>query len=475
MRYFIALLILSLIVSCNSGDGNSGESEAGPDEPPRIRIVVKGTSSGQARLIGTLEDQQFRVDSATVNASGVAVFTREEPYEPGYYFVIMPDMNQVQLLLDQDQEFTLETNAGKVIADMKVTGSLDNELLYRNLRFEQQQRPLLTSLSQRLKGVSNESPQYQELKSQQDQLAADRKAHLEKIFEEYPDAFFTKFKKAGQNPEVKRPLRADGTLNAARQLFLYRTELWDNVDFSDERLLRTPVIFNKLRRYITELVPQHPDSIIRAADHLLERVNDYPEYYRFFVNWIGLNYEPGKSTLMDAEAIYVHIVQNYITKDRAFWLQDAEIQGLQQRAGEMAASLIGKKGPDVESTDPQGRSRSIYEIDAPYIIVFLFNPDCEHCIEETPKLVRFYRDWKRRGVEVFAIAIDTDADSWKRFIAQNNMDWINVFDPTNKSFYGKYFVDNTPEIYVLNPDRIIVGKNLKVFQIEEIIRKDREG
>ena len=52
------------------------------------------------------------------------------------------------------------------------------------------------------------------------------------------------------------------------------------------------------------------------------------------------------------------------------------------------------------------------------------------------------------------------------------MDWINVHDPSNRSIYAKYYVDKTPEVYVLNPERTIIGKNLKVEQIQTIIDKD---
>lgn len=87
--------------------------------------------------------------------------------------------------------------------------------------------------------------------------------------------------------------------------------------------------------------------------------------------------------------------------------------------------------------------RSIYEITAPYIVIFMFNPECEHCQEESPKLVRFYNEWKNKGLEVFTIALDTDEAQWKNFIRTSGLPGIHVFDPTNKSIYAKYYVDNT--------------------------------
>ncbi len=441
-------------------------------ESPHISIQVEGLQPGQAYLIGVFAGQQFRADSAQVDAEGRMLFQRKEPYAAGLYYVWLPDRAALQILVDEDQTFTLKTRKGELVEAMEVKGSLDNELLYRNLKFETRYNAEVSEITARMQGLGPDSPQYQEKKTKLNQLIAERKTHLDEIFTQYPDAFFTKYKNAGQNPDVREVFKADGTLDSALQVYLYRTEFWEGVDFSDQRLLHTPVISNKLQRYIKELTVQHPDSINAAARFLVDQVLDYPEYFKYFANWITLQYQPTQSTLMDSEAVFVFMVQNYFTRERAFWSDSLQTWAIQKRAGEMAASLVGKQAPDVKAPGPDGQYYSIYEIEAPYIVIFMYNPTCDHCIEETPKLVNFYRKWKEKGVEVFAIALDTDDAEWKDFIAGNNLDWINVFDPTNRSIYGKYWVDITPEIYVLNPERKIIGKNLKVYQIEEIIRRD---
>ena len=87
----------------------------------------------------------------------------------------------------------------------------------------------------------------------------------------------------------------------------------------------------------------------------------------------------------------------------------------------------------------------------------MWNPDCEHCAEQTPKLVTLYNQLKPQGVEVFSIAVNTEDDKWKEAIRKYGMPWINVFDPTNQAIYAKYYVDNTPELYILNKERSIIG------------------
>ncbi len=177
---------------------------------------------------------------------------------------------------------------------------------------------------------------------------------------------------------------------------------------------------------------------------------------------------------MDGEAVYVHIIDTYFNEKTSHWFNGGELDRLKKKAGEMRASLLNKKGPDVISTDPSGTQRSIYELKAPYIIVYMYAPHCEHCMKETPKLKKFADEWKSKGVDVFAIALDTNPEEWKAYIQKNQLqNWVNVFDPTNRSIYAKYYVDITPEMYVLNPDRTIIGKNLKTEQIATIIDRDR--
>lgn len=458
--------------STTTANNRTGETGFHPDaESPDIRIVIEGMPQGLAYLNGIFTNQPYRADSVQVKGNEL-VFKRDDPYRYGLYYCVFSDNSFVQFLIDQDQTFTMTANANDLIGTMKVEGDKDNDLFYQSLKFEQVQRGQFDDIKNRMAGLAENSPAYQQIMKERDGLVQQRKDFLNKMFADNPGSFFTSFKKAGQNPTAKDFRLPDGTLDNARQVYFYRTEMFDGVDMSDERLLYTPVIANKLQRYMNELTNQNPDSIIASAKYLVDQSLNHPEYFKYFSNWVALNYDPKESTLMDPQAVYVFMVENYFTYERAFWADSVEVYGLQQRAFEMSASLVGKKAPDVQAKDPSGQLKSIYEITAPYILVYMFNPECEHCAVETPKLVNFYKQWKSRGVEVFAIAIDTDDTKWRDYIAKQGMNWTNVYDPTNKAIYGKYYVDITPELYVLNKDRTIIAKNLKVDQIQTVLERD---
>ena len=394
MKYgWIYCIILILACSSQAAD-NSANADAETPAPanmelesPHLEFKVEGITSGAVLLIGMYQENQYVADSTGVNSDGWIVFQRDQPYRPGLYLVYLPDQRNFQVLIAEDQTGTMTTHTADLVGQMQVEGNIDNELLYEDFRQQAVEGPAINAASQRMRGFSPTDPQYAEAKAERDRLVDARTARLQNTFEAHPNTFFTKYKMAGQNPPIRNITNPDGTPNETAQVYMYRTEFWDNVDFTTNALLYTPVITNKLKRYIQELTYQNPDSLIVSTDHLVQRVLDYPEYYQYFVNWIALQYEPGNTTLMDGEAVYVHIVQNYITYERAHWTDSAQVYALQLRATEMAGSLLGQKAFDVVANDLNGRSQSLYDMDNPYVVVYLFNPTCDHCQEETPKLV----------------------------------------------------------------------------------------
>ena len=442
-------------------------------ENANITVEIEGLPNGWCHLLGIYTDQFFMADSAKAT-NGKLTFKKNEPYKPGFYYLRFPDRKtSIQMLIDADQTFSLKTKMNSLANGMQVKGSLDNQLLFQTMKFESTQQPEFRRLAQQLKSHKFNTPEYGKTKIAQNKLGEERTNYLKKIFTEHPTSLFTAFKEGGQNPQIDVIINQDGVRDDADYVFKYKTEFWDNVNFDDNRLLYTPVISNKLKRYIDEFTAQNPDSIKTSADHLLMQTLGKDEFFQYFANWIVLHYEPTKTPLMDSEAVYVHMIQNYFTYERAFWSDSTNTHALQLRAHEMSNSLIGMQGPNVKAAGTDGKTRAIYDMDAKYIIVYMWNPGCEHCAEQTPQLVKFYHEWKPKGVDVYAIVVNTEDDRWKEGIKSYNMPWANnVHDPTNRNIYATYFVDNTPELYVLDPDRKIIGKNLKVDQLQIILERD---
>ncbi|MBK5285316.1 MAG: DUF5106 domain-containing protein [Bacteroidia bacterium] len=95
----------------------------------------------------------------------------------------------------------------------------------------------------------------------------------------------------GQNPRLQEPKKPNGDLDTHAQTILYRNEFWNNFDFNDERMLRTPVYYNKLNKYLTTLLFQHTDSIMEGVKFILEKTDKgNKEIFNFTVNHLLLTY-----------------------------------------------------------------------------------------------------------------------------------------------------------------------------------------
>src|SRR5688572_15099762 len=237
MKKIIALLFITVLISATKNSAFSQANDKKERKPFQLQLKIKGYTNGAVKILGMFGDQNFRVDSAWADAGGNVSFKKDSALAGGLYLIIFPDLSIVRILVDEDQQFSLEFDKADIINSMKVKGSLENELLYKNLKFEAVNGSETDTLQKRLKETEKGSEAYRKLESEIQKLKDERKAHVKWFTENHPDNFFTRFKIAGQNPELRKILKPDGTPDDAAQMYHYRQDFWNGYDFKDERLM----------------------------------------------------------------------------------------------------------------------------------------------------------------------------------------------------------------------------------------------
>lgn len=451
---------------------------AGADSMQMI-FNLSNQPNGVAKLVGMFEDQRFIVDSVTIDNKGHFELTRQKLLPAGYYYFILPGQKAFHLLIDRDQRFEITGDMNDIFNTATVKGSTCLELFYRSQKYENSAE--FRGLNDKLRAVGQKlqnppsSQIFKEALPKFNELMKTVEENMNYYTKNYPSNFFTKFKLAGKNPKLTYPAKSNGTLDTVRQVYNFRNAFWTEYDFNTKGLLRTPVFANKIKKYFKNYVPKNQDSIILYTDKLVAAAGDNFPYFRAITNWVALKYEPTQTTLMDGEAVYAHIIKKYFTNEKATWSTPDELAKLRKRASEMEMSLLNKPAQNVTANDIHGKPQTLLDSKADILVVFIYSPDCEHCREQIPKLINMYKKWKAQGesIDVYSISANTTEKEWRDFNRQFNMPFPDVFDPTNASWYPKYFVDITPEVYVLDKNRKIVAKNIKVDQIPIIINKHR--
>jgi len=127
-----------------------------------------------------------------------------------------------------------------------------------------------------------------------------------KIRAENPDLFFSKVLKAMDEPgfREKQENETDSAFYHNQYIF-YQYHFFDNIDFSDDRMLRTPLLQEKLDKYIERITMKHPDSLKYAAERAIELSKANDEMFKFVLS--NLFYKYANSKFMGMDVVFVHL------------------------------------------------------------------------------------------------------------------------------------------------------------------------
>ncbi|MCU0435416.1 MAG: DUF5106 domain-containing protein [Bacteroidia bacterium] len=455
-----------------------------PAKQLNLKVHVKGASEGSAVLANYFGDKQYIQDSAKVDANGNMVFKSTEKHDAGIYILQFPTAAGPKyfevILLDGQMNFSLETDTADLVGKMKVTGSKENEVFQEHNLYLSKKSKEMEKLQVELKKATEAKDSTEEKKVREKITALDSevKSYKREFYQKkYPDSFFSKVLRAMDEPDLlpydKCPRLPNGNIDSAYNNRNYKQHYWDGFDFSDGRMLRTPVYHNKLKFYLEKITSPEPDSIIKAAHWIIAQTND-SDLFKYAVHYVTYNYEVSK--VMGYDAIFVNMVQTYHMKNKVWWLNDTQKKKIIERAEKLKFTLIGATAVDIELPDSNGVLRRLHYVNADYTIVVFWEPTCGHCKHDLPVIKTYYDSLRAAGVsvEVYAINAEYDSLSWEKFIRDNKLTWINVMsaDPQLVGKY-KYFYDvySTPTLYILDKQKKIFAKRLDAKGVEAFLNR----
>ncbi len=447
------------------------------NRPMNIKLTIKGLENSEMILANYFGDKQYVKDTFKLDSKGSITFKADTMFPGGVYLAVFPLLgNRYFEFIISDNKFSIETDSTDLTGHIKSTGSLENELFYADMKFLGRIKVKSDSINNLYKNAKD----LKEKEKYRDQLMSfdkEVKAERNKVMQENPTLFYGKLLKCMKEIDVpEAPKDASGKItDSAFQWKFYKLHYWDNVDLTDDRLLRCPVVHNKLKTYLTQTVVQVPDSINSATDDLIKKTKYNSEMYRYILTYV-FN-EMANSKIMGFDASYVYLGKKYFC-DAYYtpWLDTAKRFKICDRANRLAPVLVGKKAQRLilptDSTETQWKS--LQDVKAKFTILAFWDPDCGHCKKEIPVLAEAYHNLKKKGinVEVYSPAIMEieHYKDWQEFIKNNNLDWINVCDAKRHSnFRFEWDIQSTPQIYILDAEKEIKARRIGAEQVEDFV------
>lgn len=420
----------------------------------------------------------YKTDSAVFDKNGVATFESKEFVNGGIYMILFSDQQTYfEFLMDNGIQMDITTAKRELPYNIKFKGSPENE------RFQE----YVTYLSDYSAKQQLYLSQLAAAKTAADSAAVREKGYVlvdalkryrESYIAKYPKTLLANIFSALFIPETPESLKGD----TMQSFNYYKEHFWDGFDFTDDRLINTPLYESKLDIYFNKIVFPTPDSVKHEFNMLLAKTRGRKELFKYTLHW-GTQFVQD-SKVMGMDEVFVYLVENYHMKGDAYWMPPDILAKYIDKAQKIAPNVIGNLAPEIKMVDINKKEYKLSEIKAKYTLLVFWSPDCGGCQKEIPKIDSIYRETlKDKGVKIFAVRTEGEEVLWKNFIEKHKLaEWIHVYDPEHKSNYrAQYDVYGTPSIYLLDEKKIIIGKKLDhrtiktVIEIQEEKEKDKKN
>ena len=474
-----------LLMAALSGLTQTAAAQTKGDAKPALEIKVKiadyPDSMQNVLLLGRYYgSSQYIIDTAVYNAkTNTYTFSSEQPKERGLYLLITNDKRFAEFILDEDQQFEIETKFPSLNEHIKFTGSPENQLY---MDFIEAGKGDYSAMNEAQKAFS-------EAKESNDTVA--QAAWREKItalfdrmdqqkadfIKKNPDHLMAAVFKAQQDIDVPdAPEDTPDSLKREWQYEYYKEHYFDNLDLCDDRLVYTPVFHQRMTAWLDKvLYMQSPDTMKYAIERFIEKCRCSKELFKYAIWYPVDKYQ--RSEIIGQDAIWVHIAKKYYLTGEAYWATPSIVENFKKRITRVEPLLIGNRPPEFACPDttvdsPNENFISVFSSPKRYTVVIFWSMTCGHCKKSLPKWLDFYHEkGKELDLEIIAICKDFEVADWKNYIREHHFDWINLNGKTATADYNDLWdIVSTPTVYILDRDKRIVTKRIDQEYAEDFIR-----
>lgn len=436
----------------------------------KIQVSVEGFEGNEAYLGYHLGSKQY-ISDTTKTVGGAFTFAGDKILDQGIYLIVFPpNNNYFEVIVSEDQSFMMETKMNDFVGSMKIRGSEENELFYKDLRKISAFREEANSYTEMLKNEALTEKEKSKIQAKKDAIDKEVKTYRSSLVKNNPDLFYTKVVLASQNPIVPKEIEEQDKANGTNNAFAYyKKHFFDDFDFSCAGLIRTPLLNGKITTYMKRLTYQYNDSLIKSADYILTKAKADSLVFKHVL--ITLVNEFAASDVMGQDEIYVHLVEKYYLSGDAYWATVETLGNMKDRIESIKPNLIGAKAPNIIALDSLGNKKALADQKNTFTIIYFWTYDCSHCKKQTPELAKLYTDFKDKGVGLFMVNMDGIAEEWKA-AANNYSDDLGVYVQDIKRESGAevlYDLHTYPVLYLIDEEHKIIAKRLSPEQANDYL------
>jgi peroxiredoxin len=261
----------------------------------------------------------------------------------------------------------------------------------------------------------------------------------------------------------REPLR-DGYLSSQERKEFYQKEYFRHIDFSDESLIHSPVLTDKIFDFlVTYNQPgfnqeQRENAYMKAVDAVMSQMEPQLStsevgnpVYEFILNYLVTGFEG-----LNMEKVLTYIAENYAGN-----LCQTDEKTTLERKLEFQKMKPGDVVPDFTMENLRGEPVTLSHVLKPKNIILFWASWCPHCAEMLPQMKAWRRQFQANELEIIAISLDTSKSDWQQIVRETRFDeFFNLSEL--KGWDGdvakKYNIYATPTMFIVDDNLRILAK-----------------
>lgn len=133
--------------------------------------------------------------------------------------------------------------------------------------------------------------------------------------------------------------------------------------------------------------------------------------------------------------------------------------------------MEGKEAPDFSLPTAENDTISLHRMKGKVKIVDFWASWCAPCRKEMPTLVKLYKHYQTKGLEILSVSIDDKPDAWKKAVFEEGVTWksVRATDGSKSDIIPLYGIKSIPFILLLDANNKIIAINLRGKELENKI------
>lgn len=432
----------------NYVNGITGANAGSKEGTVHIQGSVRGARTNQTMYLYETEGKNHMAIDSVKFQNDRFDFPKRVLKSGFYKLALNNDLNAVDIIIStEEKNLDFSFANSRINLGSSVTGSPENEAWMKYQKEELVITKAIEGLRKSRSGSAFKERIDKEIEGKEAEITALRNRYIQ----DNPNTFLAKFLtwKTPQYPNEQG-------------------KYWTDIDFSDESIIRTPIIPDRVQTFMRSFSGGTDSGFYNCIDITKEAADENPAVLEFTLyTMLDGFYQSGMET------ICLYILDNYIfDEDCGANLSDV----IKQRAEGIINLQVGKTPPNFTIRGIDGKRYDLYDEvkKGEYTLVMFWASWCHKCEQEIPVLKNVYEKYGDKGFQIVGVSVDQAETAWKKANQDKGITWPSVsqLQGWKSPVAQDYKVTATPTLFLLDSEGKIVAKPKRIFEVDRFLQQN---